>query len=265
MWREQGQDERVEQAKLKASGVTPKAADAVAVIDGKLQAAITDLSSLLTKYAPHSLRDALTLVAVRDDASAQLQTHIQDCCSEALMGVATEVEAMLKELGQKIAAHPGPAAAPRTHPHAVQVRKCVQVCVYECMRACVRASSHLSTEEPDVSFYVDDCLFLGRVCRSVVEQSKQLPKIFPPTVVPLVPSAGGSDPLSRRPATAGSPVPRLRTATKNVENALLKQVCCECGCVSRLCVPHPLVSCKRRTASCIYPHTRCGPCGQPRS
>lgn len=84
-----------------------------------------------------------------------------------------------------------------------------------------------------MSFYVDDCLFLGRVCRSVVEQSKQLPKIFPPTVVPLVPSTSGSDALSRRPSTpttAGSPVPRLRTATKNVENALLKQVRCERAC-----------------------------------
>lgn len=108
----------MEQAKLKASGVTPKAADAVAVIDGKLQAAITDLSSLLTKCATHSALAAIrcaNIVALRDEASAQLQTHIQDCCSEALMGVATEVEAMLKELGQKIAAHPGPAAAPRTY------------------------------------------------------------------------------------------------------------------------------------------------------
>ena len=53
MWREQGQDEKVEQAKLKASGVSPKAADAVALIDGKLQAALSDLSSLSTKYATH--------------------------------------------------------------------------------------------------------------------------------------------------------------------------------------------------------------------
>lgn len=75
---------------------------------------------------------------------------------------------------------------------------------------------------------MDDCLFLGRVSRSIAELSKQLPKIFPPSVVPITVGSGAGTPTALTRSGSGgavsSPALRLRVPTKTVENALLKQV-----------------------------------------